>query len=263
MGRLCAVLWVISVQAGMAAIAPPMTFEANRGQTNAEVKFLSRGGGYALFLSQDSAVFKLHGTGGKSPVVRMKLAGANSGAEVRGGEPLSGAANYFIGSDPRKWIRNAPTYGRVEYRQVYRGVDLVYYGTEGKLEYDFVVAPGVDPRQIALEFSGAQPSIGRDGDLMLEIDGAPLCFRKPAVYQMNAGRKEPIAGSYQLDGKKVRFRLGDYDHSRELVIDPVLVYFTYLGGSANEFIGSPAPYLQFDISPSQSIAADAAGNVYV
>jgi uncharacterized protein (TIGR03437 family) len=146
---------------------------------------------------------------------------------------------------------------------LYQGIDLIYYGAGGRLEYDFLVAPGADSGQIALEFAGAQPKLAADGSLVLTMDGAALHFRRPSVYQTIDGKRKPIAGGYRLTANRVQFGLGEYDHSRPLVIDPVLTYFTYLGGGAGDFVGSPPGFYQFDISPSQGIAADAAGNLYV
>ena len=245
-----------------AMIGLPLSFEANRGQTDPSVKFLSRGDGYALFLTADSAVFKLRASGNKSAaVVRMKLLGANAGAKISGGEKLPGTANYFIGNDPSKWATNAGTFGRVNYQQVYPGIDLVYYGTQRQLEYDFIVTPGADPKQIGLEFAGAKPTLGVDGSLLLTLDGAPLTFRKPVIYQSIAGRKKMIAGRYKLSGSRVQFALGRYDHNRALVIDPVLSYLTYLGGSGTDEIG----FTTYSASgnPTQGIAVDQSGNVYV
>jgi hypothetical protein len=207
------------------------------------VKFLSRGNGYALFLTSDSAVFKLRSfrENSSSAVVRMKLAGANSEAKINGAQALAGTVNYFMGNDPSRWTTGVTTFGKVNYQQIYRGIDLVYYGTERQLEYDFIVAPNADPQQIALDFSGAKPTLGPDGDLVLTLDGSPLLFRKPVVYQVNermGGKKEVVAASFKLTGDRVRFALGKYDHSRALVIDPVLNYLTYLGGSKTEQIGN-------------------------
>ena len=241
----------------------PLTFEANRGQTDPAVKFLSRGDGYALFLTEDSAVFKLRSNRERSSsaVVRMKLMGVNSRVNISGAQPLAGTVNYFMGNDPSQWATGITTFGKVNYRQVYRGVDLVYYGTERRLEYDFIVAPGAVPEQIVLEFSGAKPAIGADGDLVLTLDGKPLAFRKPVVYQTIAGKKEMIAGNYKLSGNRAQFALGKYDHNRALVIDPVLDYLTYLGGSGTDQVG----FTTFSASgnPTQGMAVDPAGSVYV
>jgi hypothetical protein len=241
----------------------PLSFEANQGQTDPAVTFLSRGNGYALFLTRDSAVFKLRSfQQSESPaVVRMKLAGANRDAKVSGADALPGIVNYFMGNDPNKWINSVSTFGRVNYQQIYPGIDLVYYGTERQLEYDFVVAPGADPKQIGLEFASARPTLGPDGSLMLTLDGAPLAFRKPVVYQTIAGKKDMIAGNYRVSGDRVQFALGKYDHTRALVIDPVLNYLTYLGGTNTDEIGNTT--YSPSANPTQGVAVDPAGNVYV
>jgi hypothetical protein len=250
----------------------PLSFEANQGQMDPAVKFVSRGDGYALFLTSDSAVFRLRSsrpdwdTAVSSPsLVWMKLAGASPRAAIEGAAALPGTVNYFIGNDPNKWITGATTYGKVSYRQIYQGIDLVYYGTQRQLEYDFVVAPGADPKRIALEFAGAKPTLGPQGSLVLTLDGGPpLRFRKPVVYQMNGSKKRQVAGSYELAGGRVHFALGKYDHRRALVIDPVLSYLTYLGGAKDDVIG----YLQYyggsnATNPTQGLAVDQSGNVYV
>jgi hypothetical protein len=149
----------------------PLSFEANQGQTDPAVKFVSRGDGYALFLTPDSAVFKLRPVRGTSSpaVVRMKLAGANSRARISGAQTLSGTVNYFMGNDPSQWTQGVSAFRKVSYQQIYRGIDLVYYGTERRLEYDFIVAPGADPQQIRLEFAGSRPALGPDGSLVLTL----------------------------------------------------------------------------------------------
>lgn len=229
--------------------ALPLSFEANAGQANASVKFLSRVGGYGLFLTADEAVLVREAPGS---VLRMRLAGANSAAPPPlGEEQLPGTANYFIGSDPAQWRSGVPTYAKVRYRDVYPGVDLVYYGNQRQLEYDFVVAPGADPKPIRLRFAGAKGlRLGAAGDLAVTAAGGEVTLRKPAVYQVAGGRREPVEGSFALlAGNTVGFRLGSYDRAKTLVIDPVLAYSTYLGGSGGD--------------SASAIAVDAAGNVYV
>lgn len=186
---ICLFLAVASLGLGA---TPPLSFEANQGQTDPAVNFLSRGDGYALFLTPDSAVFKLRSSRENSApsVVRMKLAGADPHARVSGTDTLPGTVNYFLGNDPNKWISGVSTFGRVNYRQIYRGIDLVYYGTQRQLEYDFIVAPGADTKQIGLEFAGARPVLGADGSLMLTLNGAPLAFRKPVVIKPSRARRK-------------------------------------------------------------------------
>jgi Beta-propeller repeat len=230
------------------AISLPLFFEPNQGQTAPQVKFVARGAGYGLFLTADEAVLKLQQSAFStqhsaprsqlavrssqpvsSSVIRMKLDGANSAASVSGAEPLPGKSNYFIGNDPAKWRHNIPQFARVEYKSVYPGVDLVYYGDQGQLEYDFRVAPAADPNRIALSFTGASTRI-ESGDLILATDQGDVRFHAPRIYQQDGSAQKPIAGSFrQLADNKIGFTIGDYDHSRELVIDPVLNYSTYFG----------------------------------
>ncbi|MGO9167645.1 MAG: SBBP repeat-containing protein [Candidatus Sulfotelmatobacter sp.] len=234
------------------AVSLPMFFEPNQGQTDPRVKFLARGAGYGLFLTADEAVLELHQAAGtqhsapssqrsavssqraSSSVIRMRLDGANSSARVSGASPLPGKSNYFIGNDPSKWRHDIPQFGRVEYQAVYPGVDLVYYGDQGQLEYDFRVAPAADPNQIALSFQGASTHID-SGDLVLSTANGDVRFHAPRVYQQDGNNQKTIAGSFrQIADNKIGFAVGAYDHNRELVIDPVLTYSTYLGGTNTE-----------------------------
>jgi hypothetical protein len=254
------------------ALSVPLFFEPNRGQTAPQVKFLAHGAGYGLFLTADEAVLKLQAPPvntrpsaadakrGPSSVIRMHLEGANSAAQISGASPLPGKSNYFIGNDPSKWHRNVPQFARVQYQSVYPGVDLVYYGNQGQLEYDFQVAPGSDPSQITLSFNGASARIdtattsGNAGDLILATSNGDIRFRAPRIYQpatspLGKDVKE-IAGAFrQLADNKIGFSVGAYDRSRELVIDPVLSYSTYLGGSLTESL--------------VKVAVDSAGMIYV
>jgi len=249
-----------------------LSFEANQGQTDGQVQFLAHGQGYTLFLTAREAVFAFcppaapgpqpkgsaprTGTGPDTPgtaqaVVRMQLLGANPAPQVVGLEELPGKANYFRGNDPQQWRTNVPTYGKVKYAVVYPGVDLVYYGQSRQLEYDFVVAPGVDPTVITLGFAGIdRVDVDAQGDLVLATPGGPLRFQKPAVYQERDGRRQAIAGGYVLKSPyQVGFQVAAYDTTKPLVIDPVLAYSTYLGGSSTDL--------------GQGIAVDAAGHAYI
>jgi hypothetical protein len=253
------------------ALSLPLFFEPNQGQTASQVKFLAHGAGYGLFLTADEAVLKLHNPSassqrsdanaklGSGSVIRMRLDGANPTAQVSGDSALPGKTDYFIGNDPSKWHQDVPQFARVRYQAVYPGVDLVYYGNQGQLEYDFRVAPAADPRQITLSFKGAAAHIdskglsGSAGDLILSTHGGEVRFRAPRIYQQSdssGSDEQEIAGSFrQLADNKIGFTIGPYDHSRELVIDPMLNYSTYLGGSGTE--------------SNVKIAVDSAGTIYV
>ena len=181
----------------------------------------------------------------------MELAGAAPDLKVTGTDMLPGKVNYFIGKDPSKWRTDLPTYGKVKYSAVYPGVDLVYYGNQRQLEYDFVVAPGADASEVHLHFAGAKKlAIDSDGNLKISASNGEISFHKPVVYQMKDGKREPVSGRFQMFAKSdLGFALGNYDHNRELVIDPTLAYSTYLGGSTTD--------------SANGIAVDAGGHAYV
>jgi hypothetical protein len=254
----------------------PLSFEANQGQADPAVKFLSHGNGYSLLLTDSAAVLELskpdpatqtrtmkamgmnpstlararRPVALKTDVVRMELPGAQQNAPVGGTEQLPGKSNYFVGKDPAKWHTNVPTYAKVRYSGVYPGVDLVYYGNQRQLEYDFVIAPGASTKPVKLHFAGAsQLKLDSNGDLAVIAKNGEIAFHKPVVYQEKDGQRQPVDGRFTLlAGKTVGFQLGEYDHSRELVIDPVLAYSTYLSGSFSDYI--------------VAIAADGESNVY-
>jgi hypothetical protein len=260
----------------------PLQFEANHGQVDGQVKFISRGSGYTLFLTPTESVMVLQQREAKEQpndihnplsttepapikqsVVRMKLEGANPSPAVTGMEQLPGIVNYFIGNDPAKWRTKIPTYAKVQYQEAYPGIDLAYYGNQGKLEYDFIVAPGADPNQIKLAFEGASDiKVAASGDLLLTTALGEVRLQKPVVYQLEKdGHKTLVAGNYVLfPGSSapyasramnhgVGIQLAQYDNSKTVVIDPVLDYATYLGGTGNE--------------DTPDIAVDPTGNAYV
>jgi hypothetical protein len=171
--------------------------------------------------------------------------------------------SYFIGNDPKNWRSGIPTYGKVRYPQIYPGVDLVFYGNQRQLEYDFVVAPGADPSRIAWRIDGARASVDAQGNLALTAPNGPASFNKPALYQLDGDRKTRVEGSFAVAGNEVRFRLGSYDHSKALIVDPVLSYASYLAGSLTDHIGWTTGPGNLDVGTSQGIALDSAGSVYV
>ena len=272
----------------------PLQFEANHGQVDAQVKFLSRGKGYTLFLTQTESVMVLRQREAsaekdaltandptaftkqariKQAVVRMKLNGANHAPTIDGMEQLPGIVNYFIGNDPEKWRTKIPTYAKVQYQDAYPGIALAYYGNQGKLEYDFIVAPGADPNQIKLAFEGASDiKVADSGDLLLTTALGDVRLQKPVVYQLNDdGHKKLVAGSYVVHSEShsetrpritnpvIGIQVAAYDLAKPLVIDPTLVYSTYLGGGFDDGIvtGGLAG------SDQMAVAVDNLGNAYV
>ena len=249
----------------------PLSFEGNQGQTDRRVNFISRGSGYSLFLTPTEAVLRLRiadrrsrnelkkglAAGSRTPsnpkssVLRMKFVGANPSPQVLGVDELPGKSNYFIGNDPAKWQANVPNYARVKYEGVYPGVDLVYYGNQRQLEYDFVVAPGADPTAIKLALEGVRKMrVDARGDLVLRTTAGDVRWQQPIIYQEIDGVRRDVSAAYELKARRqVGFRVGAYDQSRPLIIDPVLVYSTYLGGNR--------------IDEGLGIAVDAAGSAYV
>ena len=243
----------------------PLTFEANQGQASGPVKFLSRGKGYTALLTAGGMVLNLRTSrieGSKSgnrsqaqkslsTTLQFHLLGANQNPKVVGEDLQPGRVNYFLGRDSSQWRTNLPTYGKIRYKSVYPGIDLLYYGNHQQLEYDFAVAPGADPRQIQFEIKGAsETALDDEGNLVVSTNGAKLHFQTPVIYQESNGRRLPVNGGYTMkDASHIGFQVANFDASKPLVIDPVLVYSTYLGGS-----GSDQP---------TGIAVDNSGNVYI
>jgi uncharacterized repeat protein (TIGR01451 family) len=247
----------------------PISFEANQGQTDGQVSFLSRGRGYSLFLTPEETVLSLQRPAtpaaadgavipaAASDVLRMQLIGASASPSVVGLDRLPGASNYLIGNDPSHWHTDVPDFARVEERGVYPGVDLVYYGNQQQLEYDFTVAPGADPGVIRMAFQGAESTtIDAQGNLVLRTAGGDVVEHAPVLYQEQGGDRQAVTGHYVMEGDgQAGFAVGAYDASQPLVIDPTLSYSTYLGGGNNSGDASG--------DAGRGIAVDAAGNVYV
>jgi uncharacterized protein (TIGR03437 family) len=224
----------------------PVSFERNLGQAASETQFFSRGSGYSVYLNPTGAVLSLSQSG----VVRMTFAGANPAAQVTGLDQLPGRSNYLTGNDPKKWRVGVPMYARVKYAEIYPGIDVVYYGNQRELEYDITVAPGADPRRIRLRLDGADRMRLSGGDVVMEISGRQLRIRKPFVYQPSASGQREIRGEFVRTGKnEIGFRLAAYDSAQPLVLDPVISYSTYLGGTG------------FDAG--KGIAVDSSGNAYI
>ena len=249
----------------------PLAFEANEGQTDSQVKFLSRGRGYTLFLTSTEAVLVLRGKTNEPPAVtqqsvttaervtkphslalKMQVVGCNPNSRITGLDKLPGKSNYFIGKDPKKWTGKISHFAKVRYEEVWPGVDLVYYGNQKQLEYDFIVAPGANPESITLAFEGADKiEIDGQGNVVLFTEFGKVVKHIPLVYQEIDGLRQIISGRYVLKGRNlIGFQLDAYDPGRKVVIDPVLSYSTYLGGTGNDYGG-------------KGIALDSFGNVYI
>jgi uncharacterized repeat protein (TIGR01451 family) len=233
-----------AVLAGTAALQS-VAFEANEGQADAAVKFLARAGGNQLLLMSRSVIAQ-----SRDGAVAFSFGGA-TGAAVAGEDQLSGRRNYILGNNRNRWHTDVPTFRQVRYADLYPGIDLTVYGNKGQFEYDFVVKPGVDPRLINLQIDrSTRAQVTTDGDLILKRGDLELIQRKPKIYQETGGERRPVAGGYSLSGRgAVRFHLGEYDRTKPLVIDPTLVYSTFLGGGGDD--------------SGSSIAIDSSGNTYV
>ena len=231
----------------------PLRFEANRGQSHPKVKFMSRGHGYTLFLTPEEAVLTVMGRPGatramdatpadpagtpsRTAAVRIRLIDSAPSPKVSGVERLSGRSHYFLGSDSAKWHADVPSYAKVKYQEVYPGVDLVYYGNEGRLEHDFILAPGADPGAIQIAFEGIEGlEIDARGSLLLRTSVGELRLQTPHAFQQKDGLRREIPSRYVLSSsRKVGIEVASYDATRPLVIDPILTYSTYLGGNGED-----------------------------
>jgi hypothetical protein len=251
--------------------ALPLSFESNQGQAGPRIKFLSRGAGYAIFFSKQGAVLALskktpqympprklsalhsehpEHKGFKTDFIRMQLVDVSKNLTPSGERHLPGTVNYFTGNDSTKWHSKVDTFQRVKYTGAYPGVDLVYYGNQQHLEFDFEVAPGADPGLIRLHFAGARKlKLDHEGNLTIVATNGEIMFHAPAIYQIVDGNtKQQIRGTFQLaSADTVGFQLGTYNHQKPLVIDPILAYSTYMG--------------QADVAAA--IAVDSAGYAYI
>jgi hypothetical protein len=250
-----------------------LKFVQNEGQAPDSVRFVSYGTGYELFLFQQDAVLALSPARrlDLSPTrrtaffrarnalrkkanpsyVRVHLVDSNPETKIAGVDSVPGRTDYFVGHDRAKWRTNVPSFSRVKYTDIYPGIDLVFYGNQRRLEYDFIVAPGADPRAINLSLEGARKlRLSPQGDLLVSVSGGEVAFKKPVVYQESRGQRREVEAAYRLGSNhRVNFSVGQYDRNSPLIVDPVLIYSTYLGGEGDD--------------SGQAIAVDATGNAVV
>ena len=252
--RLLSVLALLGAVVPLSAQAPkvqyletPIAFEPNHGQAASSVRFISRGVGRRLLLLDTEAVLTL---GDPALAVRMKLVGQNPRPAITGLDAQTGVSNYFSGNDPAQWHRSVPHFGKVKYSGVYPGIDLVYYGSERQLEYDFEVRPYTDPSRIQMEFQGVRKmTLNARGDLVLDTAAGEIRHLRPVAFQTRGGVSKPVDARFVLRGDRVGFEIDAYDRRLPLIIDPKLAWSSYLGGAGND--------------QPNDIAIDPAGNVYV
>lgn len=258
-----------SAGSGRGAFGRPLYFEANQGQFTGPAQFIARGRDCTVTLTPNEAVLLLAKRNGLVRESRgnrvaalstdtahvrsvwMRLLDASEHAAMHGTEPLAGRANYFLGNEPAKWRSGIPLFGKVHVENVYPGIDLIYYCAQRQLEYDFTVAPEADPNAIAMRFDGVDKlQVDDRGDLVLKAGTDEIHQHCPVIYQNVNGARKPIAGGYQLrDDNTVGFWLGSYDRNLPLIIDPLLSFSSYIGGSG--------------LDVAWDIALDGAGNIYV
>jgi Glucodextranase, domain B/Beta-propeller repeat len=262
----------------------PLSFEANEGQTNASVKYLAQAEGYTVFLTDREAVIvrrqqckespflaKLDAKSRnelvgrkigrmllqrdqvcKSHALRIAIDGAAANARLEPLQQLPGKANYLVGADRSKWRTGIPSYSQVRYKGIRPGVDLTYYGNGRQLEFDLALSPGADPNEIALKFPGEERlSFTRTGDVRIGSTRDGLLLRRPSIYQYEAGREQRVEGEFvRLAQARIGIRVGSYNRSEPLIIDPVLAYSSFIGGTDGD-------------TAAEGIAVDSSGNVYL
>jgi hypothetical protein len=264
--------------------ALPLSFEPNEGQTDPSVQFISHGAGYTVFLTANEAVLSLEEPDEtdrlvgkmdahtrkrfearrfyqasprfhrqkKAQTIRVAIEGVNPSSTIVPLDQLPGKANYFIGRDPQKWRAGILTYAKVKYSTIYPGIDLIYYGKQGRLEFDFVVAPDADPNAIRLHFDAVgQLSITEDGKLKIDMPGGSFELLRPEIYQVHDGKRIPVLGRFAFSGgdKTVGIQVAKYDHKAQLIIDPALSYSTYVGGNGADY--------------DSGVGVDARGDAYI
>lgn len=256
--RSLATLFILAGLAAQAAtvvqkqdVKLPLEFEENRGQFTSEVLYLARTSSHFVYLTRQGMTLGFSDSNRRGAALRMKFVDAAASASVAPEGRLQGVSNYFIGSDSSRWQRGVPHFGRIRYRSVWRGIDVVFHGRDQELEYDFAVSPGADPSAIRLTYANAGGlRIDASGALTIETGDGTVAQRLPEIYQEADGIRKAVRGSFVIEGdREVRFQVGTYDKRRTLVIDPTITFSTYIGGTGTVTVGG--------------IAVDSSGNSYV
>ena len=232
-------------------VSIPLEFEANDGQFAPQVLYLARGSNHFVYLTHESMTLGFNDAQQRDTSLRMTLVGANPEAYMIGETRTAGVSNYLMGNDPAQWRRGVGHYGRVRYSGAWRGIDLLFYGKDQSLEYDFIVYPGSDPARIRLRYENARSlRLDEQGDLILETEQGEVRQHRPRIYQVSKGVRHNLSGGYRIiDGQEVRLDVQSYDHTLNLVIDPVLTYSTYIGGTG--------------MAKLNAMSLDSSGNVYL
>jgi hypothetical protein len=241
-----------------------MAFEVTRGQAQTGIDFVARAKGYSVYLRPGRVTLRRSDSGHDGVAVTkaandvevgIRVLGTTGRIQLLAEDKLPGYTNYLFGSDPDKWLTNVFHYAKVRYANVYPGIDVVHHGNQNRLEDDFVVRPGADPRQISLGFSGVdETKVNAEGELVLRAGGDEFRLQRPRAYQLIAGKELEVKAAYALRNGHALFHVGRYDLARTLVIDPVLVYATFLGGGFGAQGGG---------SSAGAVAVDGSGNLYV
>jgi len=214
----------------------PLWFEAGRAPAGGATEFITHGRDADFSITATGAKFALHSADGRQATARMTFVGAAGSSRPAGDAALGGKINYLLGNNPAQWQTGIPTFAKVRLDQVYPGVDVVYYGNQQRLEYDFNLAAGVAPETIAIRFDGAEKvSLNPAGELVIQLAGGQVIQHEPVAYQVISGRQLPVKAGYKmLDAHTVTFAVGNFNHALPLVIDPVLGYSTFFGGNNGE-----------------------------